>query len=617
MTTSSKHFSLLPRRGSRLWTVGRMVLLAAVVGVAAGLGAIAFDHLCHWISKYALGWAAGYDEADPSGDSLRLWVLILMPALGGLIAGFLIYTFARQAAGAGAGKAIDAYHNRQGKIRGRVGIVKILASAITLGTGGSGGREGPIALVGASFGSFLADRFKLSAQERRVLLVAGMGAGVGAFFRAPLAGAIFAVEVLYADPDFEAGSLIPAFFATTIAYCVFSMACDTEAIIHFAQISKFNKPLLLLPLTVLTTVMVLLSLACVKCLHGTENLFKRLRLPNHVKPAIGALGAGLVAVGIFYALSLMHNRARLQSLSVLGSGFGFLKDLLQGNVHGSMGMGTVVVLLAAVALGKIVTTSLTIGSGGSGGVFGPSMVIGGAIGGAVGIVFQQLMPEVVTRIDIFVLLGAAGMFSASANTPVSTLIMVSEMTGSPTLLLPSMWVCGLAYLLGRGWSLYGMQVLNRAHSPAHHSELIVDVLAGLVVRDAWKKGDEEIIVIPRDMLLSEVAIKVTGTRQTCFPVIDEAGEMCGYLGINDIRYFLFDKVAGELVVARELAATDIEPLGLHTDLTTVMARFARTVYDQLPIADSDNPNVIKGLLSRQDVISIYNDRLDEKKATTT
>ncbi len=602
-------------RNWRLRSVGRMVVLAAVVGVVAGVGAIAFHWLCDEVAHYALEVGAGYHEMDPSASAgasasrtLRPWLLAIIPALGGLGAGLLIFKFAPEAKGSGTGTAIGAYHDNCGNIRGRVGLVKILASAITLGTGGSGGREGPIALVGASCGSYLARRFGLSRRERRVLLVAGMGAGIGALFKAPLAGAIFAVEVLYTDPDFEAESLIPAFFATTIAYCVFSRAFGVAPVFQLAALPKFNQPLLLLPLTVLAGVIVVVAFVYVTCLHRSQLLFDRLSLPRYVKPAIGALAAGVMTVAIYYSLAYMGSSAQRDSLGILGYGYGFLQKLMSG------GAGIIVPLLIIVALGKILTTSLTIGSGGSGGVFGPSIVIGGSVGAVVGLLFQAWMPLVVIRVEVFVILGAAGFFTAAANTPVSTLIMVSEMTGSHAMLLPSMWVCGLSYLLGRGYSLYAQQVTNRTKSPAHRGELIVDVLLGATVADVWSGPDEEMVTVPHDALLSKVAVWVTGTRQSCFPVVDENNLMCGYFSLDDIRYYVYDQVAGEMVDAQTLAATDVEPLTPETDLTFAMSRFAQTSYNELPIANSDSPRKVVALLRRRDIIALYNSRLEESRS---
>src|SRR5215831_17120861 len=216
----------------RLRPQARLLGLSLVVGVIAGVAAIAFFAACQVVAHYALGVAAGYHPSGPGGEpplfaepteALRPWLLLVVPTVGGLLSGLLVFALAPEAEGHGTDSAIAAYHLHQGRIRPRVPLVKIVASALTLGTGGSGGREGPIAQIGAGFGSFLGGLLRLRPAERRVLMAAGMGAGVAAIFRAPLAGALFAAEVLYRSPDFESEVIIPAALASVMAYCTFCL----------------------------------------------------------------------------------------------------------------------------------------------------------------------------------------------------------------------------------------------------------------------------------------------------------------------------------------------------------------------------------------------------------
>ncbi len=209
---------------------GKWTVYFVLIGIIAGLGSIVFHYLCQLGVHYFMDMIAGYRPPAPAGEHHLLqptsrvfnrWLLLFLPACGGIVSGWLVYTFAPEAEGHGTDAAIDAYHRKGGFIRGRVPVIKTIASAITLTTGGSGGREGPIAQIGAGFGSFLATRLKLSDRERRIMMAAGVGAGVGSIFRAPLAGALFAAEVLYRDPEFESEVIIPAGFASVVSYCVF------------------------------------------------------------------------------------------------------------------------------------------------------------------------------------------------------------------------------------------------------------------------------------------------------------------------------------------------------------------------------------------------------------
>ncbi len=618
----------LEPHGSHLRSVGRLILLAGAVGTVAGIGAFAFTALCQVVMHYSLVILAGYHQGGPSGEAelftverigkLVPWLLIIVPTVGGLVSGWLVYRFAPEAEGHGTDAAIDAYHNKRGVIRPRVPIIKMLSSAITLGTGGSGGREGPIAQIGAGFGSFLATRLGLNDSERRVLMAAGMGAGIGAIFHAPLAGAIFAIEVLYRDPDFEAEALIPSFISTIVAYCVFNFILSIfsgTGVIHDFTVFEtllsvqpgimFNDPRILVPLTAMAVMMVFGSYLYVKCFYGVNRLFKQLKIPNALKPAIGAMLTGVVAVALYYMIGVFSYSSvdQLDSLSVLSFGYGYLQKILDP------GEGTTLVIgvLLVVGIGKIITTSLTIGSGGSGGVFGPSMVIGGSLGAVVGLVFQKLMPGVVDRIDVFVLLGMASFFAAAANTPVSTLIMVSEMTGSYKLLLPSMWVCALAYLLSRGWSIYREQVPNRMESAAHRGDFIIDVLQGMTVKDAFDSS-EKFTTVPLHMPLSQVVQMLTNTKQSCFAVLDRDEKYYGLFSVNDVRQFLYDSDIGELAVAQDLASAGYKmPLGMN--LGSAMQRFATSQFDELPVFETGKMDTVIGMLRRQDVVAMYNAQL--------
>ena len=358
----------------------RLLILAVLVGVVAGCGALFFYFATNSLEHIMLGKVANFhpplegtsaDSFDFFIDSLSThyrWFLFLIPALGGLFSGWLVYTYAPEAEGHGTDGALEAFHRKGGIIRSRVPIVKTIASIVTIGTGGSAGREGPIAQIGAGFGSFVATKLGLSVKERRILLLAGMAAGVGATFRSPLGGALFAVEVLYRDPEFEHEGLIPCIISSIIAYSLFGAVTGWTPLLATPDFS-FERPSELLLYLLLGVVCALFGVFYVKVFYGIRTLFHKIPVANHFKPAIGGLLLGLMAMYI---------------PQVLGSGYGWVQAALYGK------MALWVMLLIAIA--KVIATSLTISSGGSGGVFAPSLVIGAMLGGTFGATAELIFP---------------------------------------------------------------------------------------------------------------------------------------------------------------------------------------------------------------------------------
>ena len=248
----------------RIKTQARLLGLSLVVGVISGLGAIVFYAACQLVFHVALDGLVGYRPSSPGGEmalfedtttTFRPWLLLIVPTVGGLLSGWIVFTFAPEAEGHGTDSAIAAYHYHQGQIRTRVPLIKIISSALTISTGGSGGREGPIAQIGGGFGSFLGSTLRLRPAVRRILMAAGMGAGVAAIFRLPLAGALFAAEVLYRSPDFESEVIMPSALASISAYCTFGLAFGWTPLFSLPpevlNALTFNNPIELISYTIL------------------------------------------------------------------------------------------------------------------------------------------------------------------------------------------------------------------------------------------------------------------------------------------------------------------------------------------------------------------------------
>ena len=606
-------FLVLTRKRSSLQA--RLLGSAALVGLVAGIGAIVFSIACQFVVRYSLDGLAGYRAEGPAGEArvnwlpesaqeFRPWLIPISALLGGLVSGFLVFKFAPEAEGHGTDSVIAAYHFHQGDIRARVPLVKLVASAITIGTGGSGGREGPIAQIGAGFGSAFARLLRLSTTERRILLAAGMGAGIAAIFRAPLAGALFAAEVLYSSPEFEPEVIIPAGIASVIAYSTFGLIFGWGELFK-TPILEFNNAWQLIAYFVLALLMAMLAMLYTRTFYLFTYLFDRLPAKRWLKPAMGAALSGLIGVGLFYMVG--QNR---QVLSVLSFGYGTLQE-------GFSEAGSVsATILLAIAAGKILTTSLTIGSGGSGGVFGPSMVIGGCAGSAFGLILNRLAPGLAPQPASFMVVGMAGFFAAAAKTPFSTLVMVCELTGDYRLIVPALWVCALAYLLSDEESLYRSQVKGRYNSPAHQGGYIREVLAGQTISNILN-SDSQVIALHAKDPLTEVLDRFDATSRQVLPITDEQNHFLGVIHLNEVYWMSHRQSTLPWLLAVDLMIWGITPLKPQDSLERAVEIFAENDLSELPVVDGPEGKKLLGMIRRTDVVKAYLRRVHSQSRPST
>jgi chloride channel protein, CIC family len=583
------------------------LFLASLVGIVGGVGALGFKWLADQVLALFWGHIVSLAPGAPGGEpvevtthgELRLWGLVAAPAIGGLLSAFLVYRFAPDAAGHGTDAAIRAYHRGGGRISWRTPLVKLVASSLTLGSGGSAGREGPIAQIGAGFGSLLGGWLRLSERERRVLMMAGVAAGIGAIFRAPFAGAIFAAEVLYREPDLEAEVLVPALLSSIVSYTVYCAVHGFGHLFIGTQGFRFTNPASLLCYAALGLVVAFGGVAYIVMLERTTNLFRRWKITNFVKPAIGGLAVGGIGA-VAYVIS-----RDASALAVMGSGYG----TLQSAVSEWHAVGPSLAILSFVAVGKMVTTSLTIGSGGSGGVFGPSMVIGGCLGAAVGTIFHAIAPGLVPDVGPFTIVGMAGFFSGVAKTPISTLLMVGELTGNYSLLLPSMLVVCLSMIIVHRWTIYSEQVRTRAESPVHRGEALHDVLSELEVGNIVIASNAA--TVAPSTPLREVVRILDETQQRVAPVIDDTGNLHGVLAGDIVRAVLADNPAQGIVIAADLLTPNIPVLRSSDTVDRALELLALQHVEALPVVSADEEFL--GLLDRRAILTAYRQRLDELK----
>lgn len=577
--------------------LGRMLFFSAVVGVVAGLGGIAFTWMLEFVEWAALDGLAGFRPNGPANEvhlfhptetPLNRWVLFVLPALGGLFSGVLVWKFAPEAGGHGTDAAIESYHFRDGAIRARVPLIKALTSAVTIGTGGSAGSEGPIAQIGAGFGSVLATRTGLSAAERRTLMTAGMAAGIGAIFHAPLAGALFASEVLYKDMDIEHEVLVPAFISSILAYAVFAIKFGWDPLFSTPPF-EFQRALQLLPYCGLAVVVAAGAIIYVRVFYGVHRGFARLSIPPYLKPALGGLLTG--AIGLFIP-------------QALATSYGIIQDAF-------VRPETIPVwLFLIVALAKMMTNAFTVGSGGSGGVFGPAIVIGGCLGGVFGRMAQIVLPGLDIQVGAFVLVGMAGFFSAAANCPISTIIMVSEVTGNYHLLVPSMLVCVLAYLLAQNETIYQKQLQSRLEAPSKMGNMLSAVLRRITVGQAVAgREGPSMVTIPEGLNLRQVIDRFSESEQTSFPVVAADGSLVGVLESMDIRRVLHDEdVIAELVVARDLAHQAVTLTEAET-LLAALYKMSSLNHDELVVIAGGEDTRPVATLNRHTIMRAYDKSL--------
>ena len=412
---------------------------AVLVGVFAGFVVVGFRFLID------LGYRWIFDSAARASR----WLFLVLPAVGAVLGHLLIKRFDSLEHARGTDSAILAYHRRHGYVPPAVLPIKSVASVLTVASGGSAGYEGPVTLLGAACGSIVASWFRLSRRARRILMTAGISAGIAALFQAPLAGAIFGFEVLYSSSDIEYDCILPCFVASTVAYTVFAYFFGWGALFPMPADLAYSNGLRLLPYFVLALVVTFGVRFYIHMFHSVERMFGGFRLPGWVKVAAGGVVTGLIGLAL---------------PEVLGTSYPVIRQVLSNGLCGT----EVFFSLLLVFFAKAVATSFTVGSGGSGGVFAPAIVCGGAIGGAVGMFFARVLPASWgVHPAAFALVGMAGFLASAIRTPLTAIVMVAEISGNHQLIVPAMWVCGISFWLNNGWSLYRSQVHCRETSPAH------------------------------------------------------------------------------------------------------------------------------------------------------
>ena len=580
--------------------LGKVLLHSVLVGALAGLAACLFFYALEWCEWLLQGELANFHPVKPDGEvhitplpegqphAPRWWVLLTLPALGGLVCGFLVQRFAPEAAGPGSDAYIDAFHNRRGQIPWHVPIVKLFASLVTISTGGSAGREGPVMQSCSGMGSTLSRIMRLEDHERRILVVAGAAAGTGAIFRTPLGAALYAVEVLYRD-DFESDAIVPSIIASVTGYSIFTTVYGQGNLFGTAESYAFEP--MALPLYAAMAVGVsAFGIAFVSLRDAlAKHVFSPLRakMPRMLVPAAGGAMLGLLALLVPQAL---------------GTGYGLLQGAI--DVASWIPSERGYLLLWGLAAAKILSTSLTITSGGSGGEFGPALVVGGLAGGGFGLLFHQWLPGAVPQPGAFALVGMGAMFGGVAHVPISSLIMVCEMTGSYDLLVPLMLAEGIAFVLLRTVKIFRAQVGMRVDSPAHRDEHTVDILEGMLAKDVYQHGEKLSVVEPADNLQHVLEV-ISSAGYPGLLVRDDRGTIVGSISLDAVQGSILDAGLGSVAVAADVMMRP-QLITPEDNLHDVLHAFLLSGMSVLPVVAQRRYDAeILGVITQLDVTRAY------------
>jgi len=566
-TLRSLHSGL--RQTERLY----MVLVAVVLGLLGGLGAVAFRRFIEWVNLIA--WRQGPVTLEYLAG-LPWWWKILAPAAGGLIVGFITYYVASEARGHGVPEVMESVALKGGRIRPRVVLAELVASGITIGSGGSVGREGPIVQIGASLGSTIGQWLKLDPRRLRTLVGCGAAAGIAATFNAPVAGALFALEIILGDfgVAYFSPIVISSVAATVVSRGILgdvpAFEIPTYSLVHASELFAYAG---------LGIMAGLVALAFIRSIDTSEKLFERLRFPGPIKTVIGGAAVGIIGIS---------------APQVFGVGYEAITQALTGNMVWQF-------MLALVVL-KMLAVSLTIGSGGSGGVFAPSLYIGAMLGGGVGTLVQILWPTSTAGVGAYALVGMGAVVAAGTHAPITAIIIIFELTGDYKIILPLMISCIIATLLAtrlQHASIYTIKLLHRGIDLQRGK--VANVLQHVEVRDVMRP--DVATVSAQDGLLTLISRFIEHPGSTLF-VTDDEGALEGIVTADQIRPIMKDPSSMEgLIIAEDVMVEGQFPKVAPSDSLADVMRFLSKYRGEMPVIEEGR---LAGVIWPEDVIQRYN-----------
>lgn len=573
-----------------------LYVYAVIVGIAAGIAAMGFSYLLHLAEDFVKTLYSATNENNLSlneklgnalSNPINSITIIVLPAVGGLVAGIIAYFFSRDSVGTGTDEMINAFHNNEGKISAKVPFFKSVATIFTLSTGGSGGKEGPISQVGAGIGVIVANLVKAGSRARRTLLLSGTAAGLGAIFKAPLGGALTAVEMVYKE-DLESDALIPAFLSSVTAYLIYTFYTGTDSFMKISELSTLHVPELWF-YVILGILCFVFGFLFMKGFKDARSFIASIKIHPIIKPAIGGLLVGLLSLFFF---------------EVSGTGANFLEDIIMGkevnyfsNYHSQF---WIVCSLLLIAFLKIVSTTLTIGSGGSAGIFGPSLFVGGMLGAAVGTFAQQMLPQYDIRVASYIVVGMGAFYAGVASAPIAGIVMICEMTGSYVLLPQLILVSIFTFILAKRISLYKSQVENRFKSPAHTWDMQVDLLDAVNISEQFKTP-RNFATINKNIKFKELQQLAANLHSSDFVVIDENNKYVGMLSLRTIKPEVIDTITENCGIENHINK-EVPSINFHLPVSSAMKVIVMFDVDKVAIEDE---GLIIGYLRYRDIFNLY------------
>lgn len=586
----------LPRPAAR-WS--RLFFLGIVVGVLGGVGAWTLEAAIEWGTATIIGQVAHVGSAE---ILLFDWRVLFFPAIGGLISGVMTRSLAPRSIGHGTDLLIRAFHHEKGRLKLRGPAVRSVANVAVLSFGGSTGPEGPTAALGAAIGSSIGGALGLSPRERRIVLLAGCAAAVGAIFRCPLGGAMFATSVLYQEEEFESGAIVPSFVASVIAYSVFMSLRgglgEHEYLLPNTDRLGFHSMMELIPYAGLGVLCGLVTMLFQRSLRLVEAASRWSRVPRWLAPAIGGLITGAIACAI---------------PQVLDGRYIFIKNALNGFGDPPVSAWWWVWLFAAVIIAKCVATAFTVGSGGSGGALGPAVFLGGVVGAGWWAFLHAAMPGVFANDSVLraalIPVGMGGVLAAVMRTPLAAIVMVTEMTGSYGLIVPLMLVCVSSYVIGRRWGLNREQLPSMAQSPAHAGDAIVHMLESWRVAEFMEPTWTE--TVERNTPLREIIPRIQPGTRPVF-AIAEGRKLLGLVSTSDIRKIMEEPGLAEAVIASDIMTERLVTLHPDVDMYQAMDQFRRSQHNVLPVVRREDGCWL-GMIARERVYKRIQQHVAERQ----